>query len=101
LSDPILVGEDDADGVAAAGVTYYSRQRVNLSVKVLGLSRIPVIGEYVYMKSVSRVDSGPDEHPIWRIMSVAYDAKMPKSVSLKLEKPVDPVSDRMGTAYLT
>jgi hypothetical protein len=101
LSNPILVGEDDADGVAAAGVTYYSRQRVNLSVKVLGLSRIPVIGEYVYMKSVSRVDSGPDEHPIWRIMSVAYDAKMPKTVSLKLEKPVDPVSDRMGTAYLT
>ena len=100
LSDPILVGEEDADGVAAAGVTYYSRQRVNLSVKVLGLSRIPVIGEYVYMKSVSRVDSGPDEHPIWRIMSVAYDAKMPKTVSLKLEKPVDPVSDRMGTAYL-
>ena len=100
LNDPILVDEADADGVAAAGVTYYSRQRVTLEVKVLGLTEIPVIGEYVYMKSVSRVDSGPDEHPIWRIMSVKFDAKMPKTVSLKLEKPVDPVSDRMATAYL-
>ena len=60
LTEPILVDEADADGVAAAGVTYYSRQRVNLDVKVLGLSEIPVIGEYVYMKSVSRIDSGPD-----------------------------------------
>ena len=99
LTEPILVDEADADGVAAAGVTYYSRQRVNLDVKVLGLSEIPVIGEYVYMKSVSRIDSGHDEHPIWRIMSVKFDAKMPKTVSLKLEKPVDPVSDRMATAY--
>ena len=101
LSDPVLVDEAGADGVASAGVTYYSRQRVNLSVKVLGLSSVPVVGEYVYMKSVSRIDSGPNENPIWRIMSVSYDAKMPKTISLKLEKPVDPISDRMGTAYLS
>lgn len=87
-----------AGGIGGPVVLHYSRQRHELEINVVGLERLPVVGEYLYHRLNPRVPEMANEYPIWRITEVRYDDANAKVVRLKAERQNDPVIDRMDIA---
>ncbi|MBY0274752.1 carbohydrate binding domain-containing protein [Candidatus Binatia bacterium] len=85
---------DSAGGIAAPVPLQYSRQRLVQDFVVLGLDRIPVVGDYAFHQNNPRVPELADGYPIWRIVDVSYDDQNAKVVKLKCRRQVDPIWDR-------
>lgn len=98
IGNPLYKDSSSASGVAAALANYYSRMRHVLSIDVMGLSRVPAVGEYVYIYDNPRVPELVNGNPIWRITSVSFQPDTAQTVSLSVERQSDPVSDRIQIA---
>jgi len=83
-----------AAGVAAALANYFSRMRHILSLDVMGLTKIPTIGDYVYTYDNPRVPELSNGYPIWRIVRVSYNPDTAQAVTIDCERQSDPVDDR-------
>lgn len=99
-----------AAGVAAALANYFSRMRHRLTVDLLGLTRIPTVGDYIYVTDNPRVPELSSGYPIWRITRVSYNPETAQAISVDAERQSDPVDDRnviapdaipLGTILLT
>lgn len=87
-----------AAGIGAPVVLHYSRQRHELEITIVGIERLPIVGEYLYHRLNPRVPEMANEYPIWRITEVRYDDANAKVVRLKAERQNDPVLDRIDIA---
>lgn len=98
LSDTRAADGDSAAGLGAPVALYYSRRRPLLTVDAFGLDRIPLVGDYVFVRDLPRVPVSPDGYQIWRISKVTTSDSSGKVVRLEMRRQLDPVADRIDIA---
>lgn len=108
LGLPLCKDTASAAGIGAALLTWFGRTRHVLTLDAMSLTRVPNVGERVYLKNLVQFvknDAGDviqrrhipevaDAYPFWLISEVAYEGDNAQVVSLKLERQQDPVVDR-------
>ena len=108
LGLPLCKDSASAAGIGAALLTWFGRTRHVLTLEAMSLTRIPNVGERVYLRNLVQLvknDAGDvlqrrhipelaDAYPFWLITEVSYEGDNAQIVSLKLERQQDPVVDR-------
>lgn len=108
LGLPLVKDTASAAGIGAPLLAWFGRTRHVLTLDAMSLSRIPNVGERVYLKNLVQLvknEAGEvtqrrhipelaDAYPFWLITEVAYEGDNAQVVSLKLERQQDPVVDR-------
>ena len=108
LGLPLCKDSASAAGIGAALLTWFGRTRHVLAIDAMSLTRIPNVGERVYLRNLVQLvknDAGDvlqrrhipelaDAYPFWLITEVSYEGDNAQIVSLKLERQQDPVVDR-------
>lgn len=95
VSDPTdAEGQRSARGIADAIVLWFGRQRNVMKAAVLGLARLPELGDRIFHGKVKRIPKTSDDYPIWVISGIEDRNDPASEVTLELERHIDPVADR-------
>lgn len=87
---------EDAIGLNAAILAYFSKQRHYMKFSLLCPERLPVVGDILYVRpDTRRIPKRPDDYPLWVISKVDYKSGNHANVVIvEAERQVDQVYDR-------